>query len=1032
MTTVSTWSTDIESSSSDRYNIHGPPMESPGAVTHPGWSSRNKVTGNSTGNFNNTNGGNVELQRKQATRNSKTKFGLSRKNSSTSNNNNRNPLGSNGINVGDNVLAADLQYEFQHQQRFANSNNNNNIISNQMYNVAGGGIMYQSNQQYNANLIPNQHFSTNSNNMNNQLYRNTPSSPTSSKTKGSITNAGTKANEMMALTATRGSSHHPYFTDAVNEHTMDYKNIPLEKLPLSGAQIPPPIKTPPRQKLNANTMPQQFQQQQGSYPLTNTQIQMRQMQNSMMMMMQQQQQQQTQFQQQQHGMMPGAISGRANELEGAPAHIKHLAANLINQYGTIASATSSSQFQQTMSNLPSTIRAEKLRSPTRKVRRGDLTWPENDLRHLPPSPKAVPLSSSLRQSEADQEIFSETVDSLNNATKPTFDGSADEWENYLASRKLDPDDDSENDFPNTIEDANKKIQEQLKDISTLKIGNSSIAAKVNAITNAKNGSSNVDEKGNNKTGGHSMDWKAYNRFEQFAGEDVVLFEETINPPSQKTTSSVNRDNYNNNNNNIAPPVPTHLEYSNAIPPPSFSSQRPPLVPKQQQQFQQQHLQQQQQPRVLQPSVRPFYDSLDGPIQDAFPQNLNMNHNNNANNNALSASQYYNANNYNLMEQNNNAIENETNNIINSFDIPQVSRVPLHMPASSEQQSIEQPVQYHRIDESDIQFNRENVLGLFSNDNAIKEDEKLKEQYERLQNMVLNSSANNNAVNSAFTNMTNNTAIESTEKSAFMNVKRPIPIRRNISTNEDKLEAGVDEHKKQRPFSSFTHKFNTDQYIMQNPFARQLVSNYFQQNAAKATITKQEDQVGQVVIEKRLEEMKGKVGRNNGNNNNIINESTTDKRKHDYEEEEQEEENEEGNNIDGDDDDDALIEKEYQRLEMKAKSKVLKVKQMQRKKEKLIEKSRKTTSKFKYKRKPGATYFDPSKDMYKNNKNRPLTRKMWEKKSLQRRKKEFEDRRRVRLYRDDSSDENDFERNRLISSSSSDDEETMIQNRVEEE
>ena len=41
---------------------------------------------------------------------------------------------------------------------------------------------------------------------------------------------------------------------------------------------------------------------------------------------------------------------------------------------------------------------------------------------------------------------------------------------------------------------------------------------------------------------------------------------------------------------------------------------------------------------------------------------------------------------------------------------------------------------------------------------------------------------------------------------------------------------------------------------------------------------------------------------------------------------------------GDDDDDALIEKEYQRLEMKAKSKVLKVKQMQRKKEKLIEKS----------------------------------------------------------------------------------------------
>ena len=169
-------------------------------------------------------------------------------------------MGSNGINVGDNVLAADLQYEFQHQQRFANSNNNNNIISNQMYNVAGGGIMYQSNQQYNANLIPNQHFSTNSNNMNKQLYRNTPSSPTSSKTKGSITNAGTKANEMMALTATRGSSHHPYFTDAVNEHTMDYKNIPLEKLPLSGAQIPPPIKTPPRQKLNANTMPQQFQQ----------------------------------------------------------------------------------------------------------------------------------------------------------------------------------------------------------------------------------------------------------------------------------------------------------------------------------------------------------------------------------------------------------------------------------------------------------------------------------------------------------------------------------------------------------------------------------------------------------------------------------------------------------------------------------------------------------------------------------------------------------------------------------------------------
>lgn len=129
-------------------------------------------------------------------------------------------------------------------------------------------------------------------------------------------------------------------------------------------------------------------------------------------------------------------------------------------------AASHADFQQKMSNLPSTIRAEKLRSPTRKVRRGDLTWPENDLRHLPPSPKAVPLSSSLHESEKDQEIFSETID-RKDAGKATFNGTAGEWEQYLQSRKIDPEDSTEG-LPDNIVDGNKIIQEKLKDIEALK------------------------------------------------------------------------------------------------------------------------------------------------------------------------------------------------------------------------------------------------------------------------------------------------------------------------------------------------------------------------------------------------------------------------------------------------------------------------------------------------------------------------------------------------------------------------------------
>ena len=94
-------------------------------------------------------------------------------------------------------------------------------------------------------------------------------------------------------------------------------------------------------------------------------------------------------------------------------------------------------------------------------------------------------------------------------------------------------------------------------------------------------------------------------------------------------------------------------------------------------------------------------------------------------------------------------------------------------------------------------------------------------------------------------------------------------------------------------------------------------------------------------------------------------------------------------------DDLAIEKEYQRLQEKAKSRVL---QSKKKKERVDTRSN-TAAKYTNENKTKPTYFDPDRDMYKNSRNKPVTRKMWEKKSLERRQVDLKAKaRRERLRR----------------------------------
>ena len=190
---------------------------------------------------------------------------------------------------------------------------------------------------------------------------------------------------------------------------------------------------------------------------------------------------------------PADITSRAEELENAPAHIKAKAAALLAES---AAVDSHAAFQQKMRALPASIQADRLRSPVRAARsvfdegsNGLLPpgTPTNMLRHLPPSPKAVPL---VKSDEGDVET-----------AMPDYTGTPDEWEKYLNVRK----DDS------TLKAAKEGF-----------VAEDDIDAHLNALKTRLRESSKAASPLMPEKSLHKLDVDAYSRFQSLAGEELVV------------------------------------------------------------------------------------------------------------------------------------------------------------------------------------------------------------------------------------------------------------------------------------------------------------------------------------------------------------------------------------------------------------------------------------------------------------------------------------------------------------------------------
>ena len=932
-------------------------MQSPGAVTHPGWGLPRvgkTDTPEPTGQQHNTRYGGVAPVNVRT----KTKFGISKANSASTKND-VDPM------VGDAVLMADFRYDLQQQNRFAN-------------------------RQLGANL--------------DFLVPGAPAAGGSVPNRQGLVTVPRQVGD-----SSQAQAYHPYFTDGVQAHTIDYKNTPVEKLSSAREAMSPPVATPPRQSLGG-ALENRYS---APYPPTNTQIEMRNIRDNMMAMLEGQLAQQGHL---------GKVTARANQLEYAPEHIKNIAANLIQQYDSIDNSNvSHAEFQHNMSNLPSTIKAEKLRSPSRNIRRGDLTWPENDLRFLPPSPKAVPISSSINQTDGEDQIASEPVAGLKDAPKPTFDGTTAEWERYLSSRKS-KDDEGKDDLPDNIVDGNKVIQEKLKDIVAMKV-------EINA--------KHLQES-------RKAEWKAYNQYEQFAGEDIVRFEETMDPQSKKTPASETEVN---TSANVHSQVPTHQRFSNTIPPPLHPSARQPSH------FEQQ---QQPQPQMLRPTARAFYDSLDGPFDANFQPNNTPFHHQQSNVAPMHHQQYnaahvHHSHNYpgapfDVAEERMidvslglDCIDDRAEN----FHMPKISRVPIeqiqrmdvykerptrsfteekvksipqkrqeHVPPSTETVMLGQMELYPNQNktengnfENGLRTRRFEQQSFQLSSEPAAEDEILKRQYAKLKNMVM-----------ADCDISHGNFPQAPQSSTAVRVRggirssvataNPQPVKFDIAQpvkheNTQPLKSNSVKSNlnvlKDRPFSNFLHRNNADEYIMQHPLARQMVSSFaLVRNSEKAHN-----------LEQSVQE------------NNTAPKTSAD--------------------VPEVVEDDSAIEIEYRRLQAKAKSRVLQSKKKQDRKKVTSVKAPEDSNESKGR----PTYFDPDRDMYKNKKTKPVTRKMWEKKSMEKRQIDLKTkqrrerlRRQQKTYRRDNADSSvatrDQENRAIPEDSSSDDEEISLRMQVEKE
>ena len=204
-------------------------MRSPGAVTHPGWGDSRVSNGDlSVPAGSQSSSRLVDVGHENDRR--KTKFGISKGNSASTRND-FDPM------VGDSVLMADFRYDLQQQKRF-------------------------SNRQVSANA--------------DGLQANVP------LVGGSVPNSqGLTMDPRQLSNSSQVPTYHPYFTDGVQAHAIDYKNTPVEKLSSPNRAPVPPVATPPRHVLETalksrNNVP---------YPPTNTQIQMRNMRGNMIAMM---------------------------------------------------------------------------------------------------------------------------------------------------------------------------------------------------------------------------------------------------------------------------------------------------------------------------------------------------------------------------------------------------------------------------------------------------------------------------------------------------------------------------------------------------------------------------------------------------------------------------------------------------------------------------------------------------------------------------------------------------------------------------
>jgi hypothetical protein len=239
---------------------------------------------------------------------------------------------------------------------------------------------------------------------------------------------------------------------------------------------------------------------------------------------------------------PLEMMSRATEYDNAPDHIKEKASRMLNEFkgyfqeGTVSaqgpttgsSPTHESKFNLKMKSLVAEFQADRLRDPTLNGNVGvelgvDVSGtlaaaksprPRNTLRHIPSSPKCLPLVNMDTTSSAPQ--VSEKVE------MPDYNGTLEDWEQFLKLQASQ----SSGERPKILEGNEGQNTEAPKSKSPRKKRSTNVtnehleALKLKLKKQDLERSSFMPQKEL-----HAADWKVYAQYEDYAGDSLKVLQD---------------------------------------------------------------------------------------------------------------------------------------------------------------------------------------------------------------------------------------------------------------------------------------------------------------------------------------------------------------------------------------------------------------------------------------------------------------------------------------------------------------------------